>query len=185
VLWVRTLLRGLAEGGRTVFVSSHLMSEMALTAEHLVVVGRGRLIRDQSTADFIASASTGRVHVRTPQSAELRARLLAVGAQVSSSAEGELDVEGLTSEEIGAAAAAGGVVLAELTPVQASLEEAFMELTAEAVEYRPGAEARAREYSPASAATGPPASPSTFPSTFPNTEPRTAVGASSDERVAA
>ncbi len=143
VLWVRTLLRGLAEEGRTVFVSSHLMSEMAVTAEHLVVVGRGRLIRDQSTADFIASASTGRVHVRTPQAAELRGRLLAAGARVSSSAEGELDVEGLTSEEIGSAAAVRGVVLAELTPVQASLEEAFMELTADAVEYRPGAHAAA------------------------------------------
>ncbi len=144
VLWVRTLLRGLAAEGRTVFVSSHLMGEMALTAEHLVVVGLGRLIRDESTAKFIASASTGRVHVRSPQAAQLRALLLAHDVVVSTSAEGELDVEGLTSDEIGVRAATGGMVLAELTPVQASLEEAFMELTADAVEYRPSADVRAR-----------------------------------------
>ena len=138
VLWVRNLLRDLADEGRTVFVSSHLMGEMALTAEHLVVVGRGRLIRDQSTEDFIAGASTGRVFVRSPQAAQLRDLLLSDGVQVSTAAEGQLEVEGLTSEVIGSRAAAAGVVLHELTPVQASLEEAFMELTADSVEYRPG-----------------------------------------------
>jgi ABC-2 type transport system ATP-binding protein len=140
VLWVRTLLRGLAEQGRTVFVSSHLMSEMALTAERLVVVGRGRLIRDESTEQFIESASTGRVHVRSPQAAQLRELLLADGVQVATSAEGELDVQGLSSDVIGARAAAGGLVLQELTPVQASLEQAFMKLTADSVEYRPNGE---------------------------------------------
>jgi len=137
VLWVRTLLRDLAEEGRTVFVSSHLMSEMALTAERLVVVGRGRLIRDESTEQFIDSASTGRVHVRSPHATQLRELLLADGVQVSTSAEGELDVQGLSSDEIGDRAAAGGLVLHELTAVQASLEQAFMKLTADAVEYRP------------------------------------------------
>jgi len=137
VLWVRTLLRGLADEGRTVFVSSHLMSEMALTAEHLIVVGRGRLIRDQSVEDFIASASTGTVHVRSPQAAQLKDLLLADAVQVASTAAGELDVTGLSSDEIGARAADASLTLAELTPVQASLEEAFMELTHDAVEYRP------------------------------------------------
>ncbi len=137
VLWVRTLLRGLAEEGRTVFVSSHLMSEMALTAERLIVVGRGRLIRDQTMEEFIDSASTGRVHVRSPHAARLRDLLLADGVKVSTSAEGELDVTGWDSDEIGDRAAAAGLALHELTPVQASLEQAFMKLTADAVEYRP------------------------------------------------
>jgi len=150
VLWVRTLLRGLAEEGRTVFVSSHLMSEMALTAERLVVVGRGRLIRDETTEQFIGSASTGRVHVRSPQAGQLRELLLADGVQVSTSAEGELDVQGLRSEQIGARAAAGGLVLHELTPVQASLEQAFMKLTADAVEYRPNGEPPTSGDAPAS-----------------------------------
>lgn len=138
VLWVRNLLRGLAAEGRTVFVSSHLMSEMALTADHLVVVGRGRLIRDQSTEDFIAAASSASVRVRSPQAAQLRDVLLAGDVRVASSAEGELIVDGLTSDEIGERAASATLVLHELTPVQASLEEAFMELTHDAVEYRPG-----------------------------------------------
>jgi len=138
VLWVRNLLRGLAAEGRTVFVSSHLMSEMALTADHLVVVGRGRLIRDQSTEDFIAAASSASVRVRSPQAAQLRDVLLADDVRVASSAEGELIVDGLTSDEIGERAASAALILHELTPVQASLEEAFMELTHDAVEYRPG-----------------------------------------------
>ena len=140
VLWVRNLLRGLADEGRTVFVSSHLMSEMALTVQQLIVVGRGRLIRDVSVADFIAGASDGSVHVRTPQAAQLRAGLRGRAAQGARAAAGELDVRGLTSEEIGARAAAAGITLFELTPVRASLEEAFMTLTADAVEYRPTAE---------------------------------------------
>ncbi|WGL53980.1 ATP-binding cassette domain-containing protein [Nocardioides sp. BP30] len=136
VRWVRHLLRGLAEEGRTVFVSSHLMSEMALTADHLIVVGRGRLIRDMSVSDFIASASSESVRVRSPQATELREILLGKGAKVTGSARNVLDVVGLTSDEIGTTAAESGLTLHELTPVQASLEEAFMELTGEAVEYR-------------------------------------------------
>jgi ABC-2 type transport system ATP-binding protein len=136
ILWIRNLLKGLAAEGRTVFISSHLMSEMALTAEHLIVVGRGRLIRDVSVQEFIDSASTNSVHVRSPQAAQLRDLLLGEGVSVASSAVGELDVIGLSSQEIGERAAGAGLILHELSPVQASLEEAFMELTQDAVEYR-------------------------------------------------
>jgi ABC-2 type transport system ATP-binding protein len=136
ILWIRNLLKDLASEGRTVFISSHLMSEMALTAEHLIVVGRGRLIRDVSVQEFIDSASTNSVHVRSPQATQLRKLLLGEGISVASSAVGELDVVGLSSQEIGERAAAAGLVLHELSPVQASLEEAFMELTQDAVEYR-------------------------------------------------
>ena len=138
VLWIRTLLTRLAAEGRTVFLSSHLMSEMALTAEHLIVIGRGRLIRDVSVADFIASASATSVVVRTPTTddARLRDLLLEDGVEVSSSMPGRLQVTGLTSDEIGYRAWTHGVTLFELSPVQASLEEAFMALTRDAVEYR-------------------------------------------------
>ncbi len=143
ILWIRTLLKQLAAEGRTVFVSSHLMSEMALTAEHLIVVGRGTLIRDVPVAEFIASASSNSVRVRTPDPIRLRALLTGDRVTVSSTTEGQLDVTGLTSDEIGLRAAAAGIALLELSPVQASLEQAFMELTADAVEYR--AQAGARE----------------------------------------
>jgi ABC-2 type transport system ATP-binding protein len=136
ILWIRTLLKSLAAEGRTVFVSSHLMSEMALTAEHLIVVGRGRLIGDTSVAEFIASASTNAVHVRSPQAAQLRDVLLGDGVVVASSAAGALEVTGMSSDEIGTRAAAAGITLYQLTTAAASLEEAFMELTADAVEYR-------------------------------------------------
>jgi ABC-2 type transport system ATP-binding protein len=134
--WMRTLLKGLAAEGRTVFVSSHLMSEMALTADHLIVIGRGRLIADTSTEAFLAQASGNLVRVRSPQAAEL-ARLLA-GPEVTVEAlePGLLDVRGLRAQQIGEAAAANGLVLHELTPQQASLEEAFMVLTREDVEYQ-------------------------------------------------
>jgi ABC-2 type transport system ATP-binding protein len=136
IQWIRTMLKELAAEGRTVFVSSHLMSEMALTAEHLIVVGRGKLIRDISVSDFIAAASDNSVHVRSPQAAQLRDLLLGTGVTIASSAAGELDVTGLSSDEIGTRAAAAGITLYELAQVQASLEEAFMELTADSVEYR-------------------------------------------------
>jgi ABC-2 type transport system ATP-binding protein len=136
ILWIRNLLKGLAAEGRTVFVSSHLMSEMALTAEHLIVVGRGRLIRDVSVQEFIDSASSNSVHIRSPHAAQLRDLLLADGVTVASAAAGELSVTGLSSEVIGTRAAAAGLTLFELSPIQASLEEAFMELTHDAVEYR-------------------------------------------------
>jgi ABC-2 type transport system ATP-binding protein len=134
--WMRGLLKRLAAEGRTVFLSSHLMSEMALTAEHLIIIGRGRLIRDISLSDFVQQASKNVVRVRSPQAAELRTIVSAQGAQVTSDEPNQLDVEGLTAEQIGRAAAMHSIALAELTPQPASLEEAFMELTHEEVEYR-------------------------------------------------
>jgi ABC-2 type transport system ATP-binding protein len=106
VLWIRTLLAGLAAEGRTVFLSSHLMSEMALTAQHLIVIGRGRLIRDMSVDDFVASASRSLVLVRSPDDARLRDLLLKDGIEVSSPAPGQLEVTGVTSDEIGRRASA-------------------------------------------------------------------------------
>jgi ABC-2 type transport system ATP-binding protein len=134
--WIRELLRSLAAEGRTVFLSSHLMSEMALTAEHLIIVGRGRLIRDISVADFVEESSTKLVRVRSPQATELREMVLAPDVRVSSDEPSVLEIEGLTSDQIGQAAARNGVVLYELTPQRSSLEAAFMELTRDEVEYR-------------------------------------------------
>jgi ABC-2 type transport system ATP-binding protein len=133
--WVRHLLRGLAEEGRTVFVSSHLMSEMALTADHLIVVGRGRLIADMPMEAFIDRASPNLVRVRSPHATRLRELLLGEGITVRSDGPGVLEVGGLESDEIGERAAAEGLVLHELTAHQASLEAAFMEMTRDAVEY--------------------------------------------------
>jgi ABC-2 type transport system ATP-binding protein len=134
--WIRNLLRSLAAEGRTVFLSSHLMSEMALTAEHLVIIGRGRLIRDISVADFVSQSSKKIVRVRSPQATELRELVLAPDVRVSSVEPSLLEVEGLSSDQIGQAAARNGLVLYELTPQRASLDEAFMELTRDEVEYR-------------------------------------------------
>jgi len=136
ILWIRTLLRRLAAEGRTVFVSSHLMSEMALTADHLVVIGRGRVIADTSVSEFIDRASARVVRVRTPQAAELRARLTGPGIDVTSVEPDLLEVHGLDSASVGLVACRAAIPLEELAPVQASLEEAFMELTDDALEYR-------------------------------------------------
>jgi len=135
IRWMRDLLHGLAAEGRTVFISSHLMSEMALTAEHLVVLGRGRLIADLSVAEMIAAASTHAVRVRSPQASDLAQALGGDGVTVSSDGSGVLAVSGRTSEQIAEIAFARGLLLYELTPVQASLEEAFMAMTSEDVEY--------------------------------------------------
>ncbi|HMJ37792.1 MAG TPA: ATP-binding cassette domain-containing protein [Baekduia sp.] len=136
ILWIRNLLKGLAADGRTVFLSSHLMSEIALTAEHLVVVGRGRLIADTTVAEIVAQASlNGAVRVRTPDAAQLRSALAADGVTVASAERGVLEVQGIESERIGAIAAQHGIVLHELTPHRASLEDAFMALTGDSVEY--------------------------------------------------
>ncbi|MDQ8044454.1 MAG: ABC transporter ATP-binding protein [Solirubrobacteraceae bacterium] len=136
ILWIRNLLRSLAAEGRTVFLSSHLMSEMALTAEHLVVVGKGRLIADTSVAEIVAQASDDSVvHVKSPDATALREVLLGAGASVSSDQRGALDVRGLGHERIGELAAARSIVLHELTPKTVSLEEAFMRLTGDAVEF--------------------------------------------------
>jgi ABC-2 type transport system ATP-binding protein len=136
ILWIRTLLKRLAREGRTVFLSSHLMAEMAQTAEHLVVIGRGRLIADTSVDDFVQRASTGAaVRVVSPQATALRDALTAREATVDSVERGVLEVHGLTGQEIGEIALAEKIVLAELTPLQLSLEQAFMRLTGETVEY--------------------------------------------------
>jgi ABC-2 type transport system ATP-binding protein len=134
--WMRHLLKGLAAEGRTVFVASHVMSEMALTAEHLIIIGRGRLIADISVAEFVRQASGDRVRVRTPQAEQLRGLLTGPKVVVKSEENGVLEVTGMTTEQIGEAAGAHGVVLHELTPLEASLEQAFMELTREEVEYK-------------------------------------------------
>jgi ABC-2 type transport system ATP-binding protein len=135
VRWVRHLLRGLAAEGRTVFVSSHLMSEMALTADHLIVIGRGELIADVSVADFIKRASGNAVRVRSPQAARLRELIGGPDVSVSSEEAGVLTVKGLEPDRIGSVAAEHGITLFELAPQHASLEDAFMELTQDSVEY--------------------------------------------------
>jgi ABC-2 type transport system ATP-binding protein len=136
IRWIRDLLKGLAAEGRTVFLSSHLMSEMAVTADHLIIIGRGRLIRDVPLAAFVDEWSTNVVRVRSPEAAQLREAILGPEIRVSSAEPGVLEVEGLTAAQIGGAAARNGLVLHELTPEKTSLEEAFMELTHEETEYR-------------------------------------------------
>ena len=136
VLWVRTLLQGLAAEGRTVFVSSHLMSEMALTAARLVVIGRGRLIADTTVQEFVARAGGSAVTVRTPQAARLREVLLGPDITVTSDHSGVLRVRGLTTEQIGAAAWQARLPVFELTTRHASLEAAFMQLTDDSVDFR-------------------------------------------------
>jgi ABC-2 type transport system ATP-binding protein len=139
--WIRNLLRGLAAEGRTVFVSSHLMSEMALTADHLIVVGRGRLIADTSVDDFVRHASGNVVRVRSPQADALRAHLIGPADVTVTVVEPDvLEVSGLTAPQIGEAAAGNGIVLHELMAQQVSLEEAFMDLTRDDVEFRAGSE---------------------------------------------
>jgi ABC-2 type transport system ATP-binding protein len=137
VLWIRHLLKGLATEGRTVFVSSHLMSEMAQTATRLVVVGRGRLIADTTVEEFIARATGNTVTVRTPSSVELTRLLLAADVTVTTGTEPDvLYVDGLTAELIGSTAWHANIPIFELTPQLASLEDAFMKLTHDSVEYR-------------------------------------------------
>jgi ABC-2 type transport system ATP-binding protein len=134
--WIRNLLRGLAAEGRTVFVSSHLMSEMALTADHLIVIGRGKLIADTSVDDFVARASKNVVLVRSPALDRLQRLLVAEGAtKFEPRGHGALEVHGFTAERIGDLAASNGIAIHELTPQQASLEEAFMDLTRDELEF--------------------------------------------------
>ncbi|MDT0380812.1 ATP-binding cassette domain-containing protein [Streptomyces sp. DSM 42041] len=133
--WIRNLMQELARQGRTVFVSSHLMSEMALTAEHLVVIGQGRLLADTPMSEFIAEHSRTYVRLRTPEPEKLLDLLHREGVTPVTAADGSLEAEGVEASRIGELAASGGIVLHELSPQQASLEEAFMRLTAGAVEY--------------------------------------------------
>ncbi|MDP9164558.1 MAG: ATP-binding cassette domain-containing protein [Actinomycetota bacterium] len=135
VRWVRDLLRNLAQEGRTVFVSSHLMSEMAVTAEHLIVIGRGTLLADMSLADFISANSTASVRVRSPNAHEFAGLLAGPHVTVTSTEAEMLDITGLTAAEVGDLALRQQIPLHELRTVQASLEEAFMAMTEDSVEY--------------------------------------------------
>ncbi len=135
IQWVRGLLRSLAAEGRTVFVSSHLMSEMSQTADHLVVIGRGRLIADASVADVIGSASANHVRVVSPQAAALANLIETNGASATVEGDDALTVTGLQCREVGELAAGAGITLHELSPQQASLEEAFMEMTRDSAEF--------------------------------------------------
>ncbi len=149
IVWIRHLLKGLAAEGRTVLVSSHLISEMALTAEHFVIIGRGRLIADVSATELRAMAGGAKVRVRTPDGVMLRHLLAADGVEVTTAdaaPNGELpgtprtapdayEVTGLDTDAIGRRAAAAGLVLLELTPLGDTLEAAFMDLTRDAVQY--------------------------------------------------
>jgi ABC-2 type transport system ATP-binding protein len=136
VLWIRNLLKDLAAEGRTVFVSSHLMSEMALTATRLVVIGRGRLIADTTVEDFVNRAGGSTVTVRTPQAAQLRDLLLGPDITVTSEQSGVLRVQGLSAEQIGTAAWQAHLPVFELSVQHTSLEEAFMQLTDDSVDFR-------------------------------------------------
>ncbi len=133
--WIRNLMKNLAGQGRTVFVSSHLMSEMALTADHLIVIGQGKLMADTSMADFIRQNSRSYVRMRSPEQERLLDVLRAEGIEVSAVGNGSLEIDGVTADRLGELAARHRLTLHELSPQQASLEEAFMQLTAESVEY--------------------------------------------------
>ncbi|WP_370969682.1 ABC transporter ATP-binding protein [Amycolatopsis sp. cg9] len=143
ILWIRKFMHRLAEEGRTVFVSSHLLSEMALTASNLVVIGRGQLISQSSTQDFVARAAENTVKVRSPQLAELRDALQRASAGVTGDDTG-LVVSGMDSDKIGEIAAANRIVLHELSPQTGSLEQAFMQITGDSVEYHTGLDAEAQ-----------------------------------------
>jgi ABC-2 type transport system ATP-binding protein len=138
ILWIRNLMKALAAEGRTVFVSSHLMSEMEYTADHLIVIGRGKLIADCSMAEFIARSSGASVRVRTPMPDELVKAVTANGATTVTQDDGAIEVRGISAAAIGDIAFEQAIRLHELTLVHASLEEAFMELTASSVEYHAG-----------------------------------------------
>ena len=136
VLWVRRLVRSLAAEGRTIFLSSHLMSEMAQTADHLIVLGKGRIITDAPVADVIAGNTGSRVRVRSPHASQLADLLAASDVSVMRSEAGLLEITGVAASGIGDLAAEHSLAIHELTTLNASLEEAYMALTADAVEYR-------------------------------------------------
>lgn len=137
MVWIRRLLRGLADEGRTVFVSSHLINELSMIADHYIIIGKGRLIADLSAEELKQSAVESNVRVRTPASAELRAAIVADGVTVTTGSEQQvLTISGLSAEQIGSIAHAAGIVLYELTPNRSTLEDVFMDLTRDAVEFR-------------------------------------------------
>ena len=143
ILWIRTLMQSLAAEGRTVLVSSHLMSEMENTADHLIVIGRGRLIADCGIKEFIAASRHQAILVRTPQPSALAAAIASAGGTTSAATntagavgEGAIEVRGLTEDQVADLAFAHGIRLHHLSTSKVSLEQAFMELTADSVEYR-------------------------------------------------
>ncbi|SKC78347.1 ABC transporter ATP-binding protein [Krasilnikoviella flava] len=151
VLWVRHLARRLAAEGRTVFLSSHLMTEMALTADHVIVIGRGRILADAPVRDVVEAVSRRAVTVRTPGPSVLRSALEHAGATITVPDlvhDGTLEVTGLDAAAVGEIALTAGVALHELTPVASTLEDAYLELTADAVEYRTDDLAAAGSISP-------------------------------------
>jgi ABC-2 type transport system ATP-binding protein len=135
IRWIRQLLRRLAAEGRTVFVSSHVMSEMALTADHLVVIGRGRLIADMPVDEFVRRGTRHQVRVRSPRVDDLVGLISGPDVTVHTIGGGAIEIDGMTSDAIGDLAAKHRIPLHELTPLEASLEEAFMEVTGGSVEY--------------------------------------------------
>jgi ABC-2 type transport system ATP-binding protein len=138
ILWIRNLMKALAAEGRTVFVSSHLMAEMENTADHLIVIGRGKLIADCTMAEFIARSSGAAVRVRTPSPDQLVLAIAAEGGSAAADTDGTLLVHGMAADQVGDVAFDKGIRLHELTTVRASLEEAYMEVTADSVEYHAG-----------------------------------------------
>ena len=161
ILWIRNLMKALAAEGRTVFVSSHLMSEMESTADHLLVIGRGRLIADCTVAEFIARNSVQTVRVRTPQADELRAAVALAGGHVAAAADGGFVVQGLAPDQIGDLAFERGIRLHELAQAHASLEQAFMELTASSVEFHAHADIDGSGTGAGAAGSGPAVQPVT------------------------
>jgi len=135
VLWVRNLVRYLAGEGRTVFLSSHLMSEMALTADHLIVLGRGRIVADAPIAEILGASTRPTVRLRSPEAARLITTIAAPDIDVTQDGSDLVQITGMTAAQMGDAAAHAGIALHELTPVSASLEEAYMALTQDDVEY--------------------------------------------------
>jgi ABC-2 type transport system ATP-binding protein len=138
ILWIRNLMKALAAEGRSIFVSSHLMAEMENTADHLIVIGRGKLIADCTMAEFIARSSGAAVRVRTPSPDQLVLAIAAEGGSATADSDGTLLVRGMAVDKVGDVAFDKGIRLHELTTLRASLEEAFMELTADSVEYHAG-----------------------------------------------
>ncbi len=136
IRWIRDLLKTLASEGRTVFLSSHLMSEMSLTADHLIVIGRGRLIADATVDEFVRRHSRNLVRVRSPQADELADVVRSPDVSVTAVEPSVIEIEGLTAEQIGTEAAARSFVLYELTPVSVTLEDAFMDITQDEVEFK-------------------------------------------------
>jgi ABC-2 type transport system ATP-binding protein len=150
ILWIRKFMHRLADEGRTVFVSSHLLSEMALTASNLIVIGKGELISQSTTKEFVARAAENTVKVRSPQLDRLRAVVERAGGTIAES-DGSVLVSGMESDKIGELAAENGLVLHELSPQTGSLEQAFMQITGDAVEYHTGLDAEVQQVLEASA----------------------------------